>query len=110
MASRRWPTLTGPLNSHPRRFLKAFLWTWSSGDRAGMANFAAPRTLSELTTLPSICTGYRINWRPDYCYLGSSGGGGCTFTLLKRGGGSVNYSVGYHEMSGVGHVIDRIYR
>lgn len=82
MASTRWPTLAGPLNSHPRRFLKAFFWTWFSGDRAGMVNFAAPQTLSEPTTLPSNCTGYRINWRPDdYCYLGSSGGGGCTFTL-----------------------------
>lgn len=97
--------VTGPLDSNPRRFLNAFLSTWFAGDRAGMANFAAPQTLSEFTTSPSNYTGYRINWQPDYCSLGSSAAGACTFTLLKRGGGSVTYSVGYHEINRLGHLV-----
>lgn len=97
--------VAGPLDSNPRRFLKAYLSTWFAGDRAGMGNFAAPQTLSGFTTSPSNYTGFRVNWRPDYCSLGSSGAGGCTFTLLKRGGGSVTYSVGYHEINRLGHLV-----
>jgi len=93
--------LTTPTN--PRQFLDQFLATWWSGDRDGLSAYATSQALSNFTTDPRNWEDYHLVWT-NYCLLGSSGSGGCTF-LLTGGGIGVEFLALYRETDASGHLV-----